>query len=266
MANPKTSDVSPAAGAFARPASDLRLFDAWTLVGATRQPPLQPALTAETLLAEMDRCGVDEAMVSSASVDGASPVDTNPALSIFRAASERLHPIYHILPTCTGEIVLDTFFDDMRTNGVRALAADPEAHRYLLNGLTFGDLFEAMIEKRVPLYLKSDWSVVTAVLKEFPELIVIVRDLGSWGADRFCRPILDAFPNVHVEISTYKLDGGVPALLERYGPERILYGSGYHTCAMGGPAMRLRNLDIDRDAKEQIAHGNLERLLREARP
>jgi hypothetical protein len=71
---------------------------------------------------------------------------------------------------------------------------------------------------------------------------------------------------VYVEISTYKLDGGIPAILDRYGPGRFLYGSAYHTFAMGGAALQLRNLDVDRNAKEQIAHGNLERLLREAKP
>jgi predicted TIM-barrel fold metal-dependent hydrolase len=154
----------------------------------------------------------------------------------------------------------------MRRCGVKALAADPQEHRYLLNGLTFGDVLEAMIAKHIPLYLKDDWPVITALLKEFPKLTVIVREMSVHGSDRFFRPVLDAFPNVHLEMSTVKHDGGIPAFVERYGPERLLYGSAYHNWAMGGAVMRLRNLDIDRDAKENIAHGNLERLLREAKP
>jgi predicted TIM-barrel fold metal-dependent hydrolase len=254
----------PAAGCRAAP--DMRLFDAWTLVGVTRQPPLRPAFTPQALLDEMDWCGVDEAMVSSAAVEGVSPLDTNPWLTDFCAAGPRLHPIWHILPTCTGELVLDAFLKEMRRHGVKALAANPEEHRYLLNGMTLGDVFEAMIHKRIPLYLKCDWPKVVDLLREFPKLTVILRDVGSWGPDRTLRPILDRFPNVHFEISTYKLDGGVPAALGRYGPERILFGSAFHTCAMGGPALRLRNLDIDRAAKELIAFGNLERLLRESQP
>ncbi|MCX7935853.1 MAG: hypothetical protein N3A66_11425, partial [Planctomycetota bacterium] len=58
-------------------APDLRLFDCYAHVGSAAQPPLYPALDAETLLAEMDLCGVDAALVHSADTPLTSPLAGN---------------------------------------------------------------------------------------------------------------------------------------------------------------------------------------------
>lgn len=246
-------------------APDLRLFDAYTFAGICRMPPIRPALTPKDLLDEMDRCGVDEAMVFNNRFEGSDPSVSNPDAGAFCAASPRLHPVWHIAPPQT-DFPVPAFLEGMRAAGVRLLAATPDAHRYLLNGLTFGPLFDALIEKRIPLYVEPNWERLTALLKDFPKLTLIVTQVGPWGLDRYFRPLLDRYAGVHLETSAFELDGGLPILVDRYGPERFLFGSGYHHHAMGGPSLMLRNLDIPAAAKARIGHGNLERLLADSRP
>ncbi len=57
------------------------------------------------------------------------------------------------------------------------------------------------------------------------------------------------------------LDGGIEALVADYGPQRILFGSGFPESYMGGMMLALRHAQIPDAAKQAIAAGNLERLL-----
>ena len=252
----------------ARPAPDLRMFDCYTMVGLNYQGGVALARRPEDILAEMDRCGVDEALVRSDELDLSSPLTTNPDTVEFCAASERLHPIWTILPAQTGEMEPDTLFADMPRWGVKALFAWPEGNLYQLDALTVGPLLEGMIARNIPLMLhrgRTAWPAITSILKEFPRLTLICVGLGTWGHDRWSRPLIEGFDSFYIDTAGYELDGGVKELVGKYGAERILYASGYHSRAMGGPANQLRNLDIDDESKELIAHGNLERLLKEVK-
>ena len=263
------ADTTPSPSCAGTAAPRLRLFDAYTVAGVSIKPPIAPALTPDDLLTEMDRCGVDEALVNSAATEISSPLATNADIARFCEESDRLHPVWNILPPQTGEMDAEDLFDRMSRHGVKALRAEPERNRFLLNAVTFGPLLERMIQRNIPLFLranKDDWPQITAVLNEFPCLTVVATDVGSWGQDRYFRPLLERFENFYIETSSYELDGGIPACVEKYGPDRILFGSGYHTRPMGGASLLLRNLDIDADSKERIAHGNLERMLVEAAP
>jgi hypothetical protein len=247
-------------------APDLRLFDCFAHVGYAYRPPIAPALTVEDLVAEMDRCGVDEALVHVASPDGASPLVANAELAAACKRHRRLHPVWSLLPPQTGEMPADKLFVKMRRNGVKMLRAYPDEHRYLLNSVTLGGTLEGMVAKRIPLFLSANWQRITDILKEFPGLIVIIANMGCWGCDRFFRPLWERFEHVYIETSTLELDGGIPELVAKYGANRILFGSGFHTRPMGGASLLLRNVDISRQDKELIAHGNLERLLEESHP
>ena len=241
----------------------LKLFDCSCAVGRSTKPPLQPALTAEDLLETMDRSGVDEALVSSAAIEIASPLDTNPAIADLCAGHERLHPVWQLLPPQTGEMLPERLPTEMKGRGVKALLARPDAHRYQLNSITMGPMFEVMLTHNIPLFLNSDWRLITDVLRDFPRLRIIATNLGCWGVDRQIRPLLEHFENFHIETSAVELDGCIPALVEKYGATRILFGTGFPWHAVGGAALMLRNLDISPEDKELIAHGNIERLLSE---
>ena len=242
-------------------AADLRLFDCFAWMGMSIRPPLAPAVTPEDLLAAMDRCGIYEALVSSDAAQVASVLVSNRQIAAACERHPRLHPVWAVLPNQAGEMDPGSLFAEMKARGVGGLRADPGQGRFLLNGITLGPLLDAMVERRVPFFLNSDWRLITDLLKEFESLTVVATSLGCWGPDRYFRPLLERFENFHVEISSYELDGGVKALVDKYGPGRILFGSAYHGRAMGGASMMLRAADIDDEAKAAIAHGNLERLI-----
>ena len=255
----------------------MRFFDCNAHFGLPMIRPLLPVPTAEDLLAEMDRAGVERALVWHITQHDGSPLVGNRLLSQAIAPHPRLMGCWTILPNQAREFPSpDVFFQRMREQRIGALRIFPNTHHILANGVAMGDWFQAMIAHRVPLLvsvrswagdkgqLSMDWRDVYALLAEFPDLTCVVCDHGCWGEDRRFRPLLERYPNAYVDISQYLLDGGIESLVADYGASRILYGSGFPLSYFGGMMMALKHAGIPDEAKEAIAHGNLERILSEA--
>jgi predicted TIM-barrel fold metal-dependent hydrolase len=231
----------------------------------------RPCPTAEGLLAEMDWAGIERALVRHALMSDQSPAVGNRALFDAIAGQSRLMGSWAILPPQTGELGDPTdFFCVMAAANVRALWAFPEEHRYLLNRNTFGAFLDEVAERRIPLLLPrhaggprppDTYMLLTNLLTEYPTLTVVLMAHGSWGEDRFFRPLLDRYPGLHLDISRYELDGGLVELVGRYGAERLLYGSNFPATTMGGPRLMLVRAAISEADRAAIAGGNLKRLL-----
>jgi predicted TIM-barrel fold metal-dependent hydrolase len=123
------------------------------------------------------------------------------------------------------------------------------------------------VARRVPLFISvrrgMDWSGIYALLSDFPGLVCVICDHGSWGMDRLFRPLLERYPHVYVDTAQYLLDGGIESLVADCGAQRLLFGSGFPESYFGGMMMALRHARIPEEAKAAIASGNLERILQE---
>jgi len=115
------------------------------------------------------------------------------------------------------------------------------------------------------LIIKSGWPIIKNVLSEFPELTVIAAGCGPHGQDRVFRPLLERYPNLYIELSTYMLDGGIESLCERYGASRLLFGSGYPKNCSGAALLNIIAAQIENSDKALILSGNLERILERVR-
>ena len=110
-------------------------FDCNVSFGLIPNPPPSLAATPEALLAEMDHCGVDGALVTCAAQRFDSPLVGNGLLIEQVRDQPRLHPAWALLPSQTGEMPEpDLLAGRMREDGTRALWAWPLQHLcWLLN-------------------------------------------------------------------------------------------------------------------------------------
>ncbi len=248
------------------------LFDCNAMYGVFSVPPLKRADGPAELLAEMARCGVARALVRHAAQIDESPVVGNPLVCAQVAAIASLEPAWALLPTHTAELGdVDALIGGMRAHGVRALWAYPSRHRYLLNPTTCGDLLDVLVARRIPLFMTRDeqsgglagWALAEAILGQFPALRLVIVGHGSWGEDRYFRPLLKRYEHFRVDTSRYELDGGIAEVCRLYGPERLLFGTAFPHTGMGGATLTLLHCDMPDDYKLAVAGGNLERLLRE---
>ena len=254
----------------------MRFFDCNAHFGLPFRRPLMPVPNAATLLAEMDRAGVERALVWHIAQHDASAQAGNDLLAQAIAPHQRLVGCWTILPNQAAEFPPPrVFFQQMRQQRIGALRVFPNPHHFLANAVSMGDWFEAMTAHRIPLLVSvrawegdkgqpaMDWPQLYGLLADFPKLVCVVCDHGCWGEDRRFRPLLERYPNVYVDIGHYLLDGGLEGLVADYGAGRVLFGSSFPLAYFGGMMMALKHARIPAEAKEAIAHGNLERILAE---
>lgn len=246
----------------------MRFFDCNAFFGLPSVRPLMPVPTAEALLAEMDRAGIERALVWHIAQHDASPQVGNRLLAEAIRPHERLLGCWTVLPNHAHEFPPPAeLFAQMQAARVAALRIFPAAHRFPANAVTLGDLLDAMVARRIPLFISlrrgTDWKTVYSLLAEFPDLVCVVCDHGCWGEDRSFRPLLSRYANIYLDTAQYLLDGGIESVVADYGAGRLLFGTGFPESYHGGMMLALRHALIPEAAKQAIAAGNLERILLE---
>lgn len=248
----------------------MQFFDCNVSIGLPVRALLAPVATIDQLLAEMDRAGIDKALVWHVAQHDAAPQTGNRLLTQAISAQPRLLGSWTILPNQTKEFPSpEIFFREMRQSRVVALRAFPRSHHFLLDEVAMGDWLSAMVEYRVPLFLSlirgTEWQDIYQLLAQYPKLVCVVCDHGSWGMDRNFRPLLERYPNFYIDLSHYMLDGGLESLVAYYGGQRILFGSRFPECYFGGMMLTLKHARIPDEAKDAIASKNMERILAEVK-
>ena len=224
---------------------------------------------AEDLLEEMDFCGVDEALVyHHAMVENDPGYGNRLILEEAAKCPQRLHATWAILPPVTEEeYAPENLIPAMKRHNVKALRTYPVKNRYFLDRITMGELLDALVERKIPLFLspQDGWQYIFNVLKEFPELTVVLTNYGLWGSDRFFFPLIRAYKNVYIDTSDYQVINGIDKFCGKFGDERLLFGSNFPMDYFGGPITALMSSGLSQESLERIASGNLERILSEVR-
>lgn len=247
----------------------MRFFDCNAYFGLPARRPVMPVADVAEMLAEMDHCGVEKALVWHIAQHDVSPQVGNQILTEAIAEQPRLMGCWTVLPNQAHEFPPPAvLFQQMKAARVVALRVFPQSHRFLLNEVSMGELLEAMVAQRVPLFISKQrgagWHEIYELLREFPDLVLVACDHGCWGEDRMFRPLLERYAHFYVDTAQYLLDGGIEALVADYGARRLLYGSGFPESHFGGMMLALKHARIPEEAKIAIAAGNLERIIEEA--
>lgn len=256
---------------------ELEFFDCNCYFGLPSKAAQSPATcpTPDSLDEQLRRAGIGRAIVWSIMQHDVSAQRGNELLAEAIAGRENFYGCWTVLPDQTGEMAVDRLLREMKTHRIAALRAFPVAHRYLLNRTTMGTLLEAISERRIPLIYSirrlpafhgphNAWNDLHLLMQDFPNLTLVISEHGTWGSDRYFRPLLDSYERVFVDTTLYFQDAGLESLVARYGPGRIVFGSGLPERYPGGMMMAIRHGEFDDDARRAMASGNLSRLVMEA--
>jgi hypothetical protein len=248
----------------------MRIIDCNVVVGRSIVPGAKVIESPVELLTAMDSAGVDQALIWHIAQHDMFSENGNILADEFVQGYDRLIPCWTGLPSITNEIPLDTLFTRMKAAGVFTLRLFPAHHHYLLNGVTLGALAQKLFEHKVPIILSLErdvtWPDVYQLLKDCPNLTVILTDIGVWSVDRYTWPLLEAYKNVYIETSLLSLEaGGLACGVKKFGAKRFLFGSGYPSKYIEAPLLDLLHADITEGDRELIASGNFLRLQSEAK-
>lgn len=240
--------------------SRVPVFDANVRVGGLPEEP-SACPDRAALLSEMDRFGVERALVYHGLTEETSPIEGNTLLEGWLGADGRLIPQWSAIPTEASLAQLEALHRQGRVSSVRlsetrsvGLPFRPWAYQVLLDWLN---------AQRVPVWIPlpgADADELVTTLQAYPDLQVVLVG-AHYVHHALVRPLLQCLPNASLELSRYEPLGDIEALAGEFGARRLVYGSWYPRYAMGSILFYLHHTTLSEAELAMVCRGNLEALL-----
>lgn len=242
------------------------LFDCQVETGLAL-PGQRYIFDVDELTAEMSRVSIGRSLVRI----GPEKLDqdftySNSRLFNMCSADESLVPCPVVVPNTVYDLPREEEQMDCAVeNGAGAAFIRPEHDSWLLEEWVSDPLFKAMESRRLPLYTLERMVPVDSVAElagRYPDLPIISAG-GNYRSQRTYMPLLENFPNVSLSIGNNNdIWMGIEQIVERCGPERLLFGTNYpETEAMTAVTM-LVYADISDEAKQMIGSTNMDNLMK----
>ncbi|MGH3877431.1 MAG: amidohydrolase family protein [Actinophytocola sp.] len=245
-------------------APEVAIFDANVLLG--RHPQGATGVdTAAELLRWLDRVGIAEAVVGHTAARLHDPATGNRQLTgELDATPGRLRACWVVLPGGTGELAEpDALVAEALAADVAAVRAYPADHGWSLTAPDAELLLRALAAAGLPLLLDAEqasWTEVAGCAVAHPELRLVVCGTG-YRALRRIAGVLSGAGNVWIETSTLATHQGLEWLVDRFGADRLVFGSGATARDPAEAVTRLLLSELDDAAVRAVGGGNLRRLL-----
>ncbi|MBI4909838.1 MAG: amidohydrolase family protein [Acidobacteria bacterium] len=236
--------------------------------------------TASSLLGLMDSKGISRALVSSAAAityRNAHSGNEEVAAEI-RRHSDRLTGCAVLNPGYAG------WQDDLKTCheefGMRALRLYPNWHHYKLSDAACLQLVRAATERRmlitIPLRVEDrrqqSWLVdvpdvnkddIAGLIKAVPGARFLLLNGSGFAGSTLGRRNNGLPGNYAIDISLMRaeLENEIGALIQNLGPDRVVFGTGMPFHFPDAALLKLEILNAPAEVKQQIASGNMTRLL-----
>jgi len=253
----------------------LKFFDCDVGVGASGLG-YRPAATPEELLAQMDRYGIERAIVYDRGAHEAGGFDRFDFVLNFCRASPRLTPAVPILPPACGEQPPPKELVSMiLAAGVKAVRACPTAHEFTFEPFSMGPLLERLQEHRIPVLHSSqnvqdhpwehcpDWRGLAETAAAFPDLPIVVLYTGMLQGRRLL-PLMERCPNVLADLTCASFQF-IEHVVARHGAGRLVFASHLPTEDPGLYTVPVLYSGIDPADRQRIAGDNIRRLVEAVR-
>jgi predicted TIM-barrel fold metal-dependent hydrolase len=246
----------------------LQFFDANITLGRPSAPKYRVVDDASVMKEELSEFGITGGLVKHAFAMEACPKIGNEMLSKALTKAPGYGPVWALMPHWTGEFPKpEDMAREMAAKKVRATVIYPTTQGFPLRPSVAGPLLDTLEEMRMPLFLPAaevTMGAVEDIMRAHPSLPVVVLEVGQ-GIARETYALFKEFPNLHFELSVFMLHRGIEDVCERFGAERMIFGTRYPLYGPGCAISAVMYAQIPDKAKELIAAGNMKRLLGEVK-
>jgi hypothetical protein len=241
-------------------------FDSNVWIGPYQGPTFLRAETIDELLAVLKGACIEEALVSHFASVNYDPWEGNSLLLDALEGRDGLWGAIVLTPEGPRGCRVGEYLQSALIRKARAVRMFPRSHSFSIQEWHSGPVLRLLEQHELPLILhhsELSWSEIRSVCLGHPTLPVIVEGTGKkilYNNRIFCR-LLEDCANLHLELHNLVNGLGIEDIVERFGPERLVYGSYAPVRQPGAAQMAVAYSRLSDDAKRQIAGDNLRRLL-----
>lgn len=240
-----------------------RLMDCNCRIGTFEKMEPPHFTDLDGLLAEMDYLGIAEALVMHSWASCWAPRLGNEKIDELLAGHDNLYPCYVGLPGATGELPPPGEFAAHVREQHGAVRLFPASQAWNFTHWGAGDLLEALDARAVPTLIdmqQTNWDQIADVVARYEQLPLIV--LGtSYRIIRNIYPLFEQYDNLYLESNTFQTVWGIEDVCERFGAERLIFGTGLPEMEGGGALAQLTYNGLTDAQTALIAGDNLRNLL-----
>ncbi len=241
-------------------------FDSFVVLGQREHKDPAHPWTTDFVLEEMRHCGVHAALCyQNVAMRYDCEFGNQRLMNSDLPKSPRLIGSWVLLPHHTSEMDAPArLIERMREANIRAVNIFPKSHHYSLRPWVIGPLLDAVQQERILLSIHIDelpgFDAVDDLCSQFPRLPILLRHCG-WADNRYVWPLMARHENLHLEFSTFQVNGVIEIMCREFGAERLLFGSETPVKSLGAARAFIDYSDITEEQKDLIAYRNLQRLL-----
>ena len=167
---------------------------------------------------------------------------------------------------------IDADFDEMLELGLKGVKIHPDIQRFALDDKRCERIYARCAEAGIPIlihtgdyrYDYSNPNRLIPVLRAHPTLKVVGAHLGGWSVYEEASRALCDFENLYVDCSStmqFTTDEIALKCMERYGYEKVLYGTDYPMWSPQKEIEHFMALPLTDNQRAAILSGNAKRLL-----
>lgn len=215
------------------------------------------------LLKTMDRFAISRAVVFHSHAWRHEPLTGNRLLLDEVLGEPRLDPCWVAMPDpCGRPDAAVLFAAEARAHGVVAVRMFPRDHGYRWDGPDAEPWLDAVAGAGLPLFIDAEqtsWPEIEQVATRWPKLRIVVCRVG-YRVMRAMTGVMERAAGVHVDLSYLSTHAGLEWLIERFGPYRVVFGTGMPERDPADAVTRLMLSELAEDDVAAIAHQSWARL------
>jgi predicted TIM-barrel fold metal-dependent hydrolase len=227
------------------------------------------------LLSDMQEHGIARRLVYHAMAKEYDVATGNGRLMEELAGGPNLTPCWAVTTWVTGETPApDVLIAQLRASGIRAVRFFRHSYYVPMGEWSLGALWSALECHRVPLFLDigERWATmdpfnpdeVHALCRAHPNLpVILVKHRIRYNRQVY--QLLEACPNLRLEISGYWHYRAVEEICGRFGPHRLIFGTNWPYMDSSFAIAMVMYAEVPKETKAAVAGNNLKALMEAVR-
>jgi len=245
--------------------SEHLFFDCNASFGAFPYKHREARWTRDHLLEDLELAGIAGALTYHRQAVHYDPMRGNLRLiEEIKEHRDTLFPCWIALPSFGPEFPsVPEFMAQMKAHDVRAVRLHPARFGIPVRERIWAELRDALLEENILCIVPTEATPADEVhklLQLFAYNNTVLLDM-SWPTWRAVMALMDEFPNLHLEFSTFQANRAIEFCAERYGVGRCLFGTGLPDKAPGAARGFLDWTLMSPEDAGRVAGGNLKGLL-----